>query len=90
MTFLWLEGLESYFPGNSEEKNVKENGSKFKSKDPRSPKLNVKNTIAKIAIDQIIGGAWNTVLFIATMGMLRGMEYEAILEQIRNVSISAV
>ncbi|RJE26123.1 hypothetical protein PHISCL_01566 [Aspergillus sclerotialis] len=90
MTFLWLEGLESYFPGNSEEKDVKENRSKSKSKDTGSPKLNIKNTIAKIVIDQIIGGAWNTVLFIATMGMLRGMEYEAILEQIRNVRVLAI
>ena len=86
MAFLWLEGLESFFPGNSEEQDVKGNGSKSKSKDLSKPKLNIKNTIVKIVIDQIIGGAWNTVLFIATMGILRGMEYEAIVEQVREVS----
>ena len=86
MAFLWLEGLESFFPGNSEEQDVKGNGSKSKPKDLSKPKLNIKNTIVKIVIDQIIGGAWNTVLFIATMGILRGMEYEAIVEQVREVS----
>ena len=86
MAFLWLEGLESFFPGNSEEKDVKGNGAKSKPKDLSKPKLNIKNTIVKIVIDQIIGGAWNTVLFIATMGILRGMEYEAIVDQVREVS----
>jgi hypothetical protein len=47
----------------------------------------VKNTVAKIIVDQVIGGAWNTVAFIATMGMLRGQDYEVIKGQIQNVRI---
>ncbi|KAF5866288.1 hypothetical protein ETB97_000252 [Aspergillus alliaceus] len=80
MTFLWLEGLELALPGYDEKpatKPKKGNGQKEK-------KLNVKNTVAKIVIDQIVGGAWATVLFSLTMGLLRGQEYDALVEQVRN------
>jgi hypothetical protein len=36
-------------------------------------------------IDQVIGGAWATVLFSMTMGLLRGQEYGVIVDQVRNV-----
>jgi hypothetical protein len=45
----------------------------------------VTNTVAKIVIDQTIGGAWNIALFIMTMGMLRGLDYDSIVEQIGTV-----
>ncbi|KAL4778565.1 hypothetical protein BJX76DRAFT_366148 [Aspergillus varians] len=77
LTFLWLEGLESRFPGF----DGKEPG---KEKDKEKPRLNVKNTVTKIAVDQIIGGAWNTVAFIAIMGFLRGQQYKGIKAEILN------
>lgn len=91
LTFLWLEGLESYLPGNSEEKDASRasgSTSKARSSKGKKPRLDVKNTVAKIVIDQTLGGVWNTVLFIATMGALRGQDYEVILEQVRDVSLS--
>ncbi|OJJ38392.1 hypothetical protein ASPWEDRAFT_48637 [Aspergillus wentii DTO 134E9] len=76
LSFLWLEGLESSFPGFSTKTKTE--------KDEGQPKLNVSNTVAKVAIDQTVGGAWNTVLFIMTIGTLRGLDYEMIMSQIQN------
>lgn len=77
MTFLWLEGLEASFPG--EKIDPKGKGKEAKAQ------LNIPNTIAKIVIDQIIGGALNTALFIGTIGTLRGLDYDVITEQLQNV-----
>ncbi|KAL4992839.1 hypothetical protein BDW68DRAFT_148960 [Aspergillus falconensis] len=79
LAFLWLEGLEQRFPGFEQAqpargKEKTEEEGKGKDKD----KLNIKNIVAKIVVDQLIGGAWNTVAFIATMGILRGQDYEVI------------
>ncbi|KAL4918104.1 hypothetical protein BDW62DRAFT_182369 [Aspergillus aurantiobrunneus] len=76
LTFLWLEGLEARFPGVDHGKG--------KGNEKEKPKLNVKNTVAKIIVDQVVGGAWNTVAFIATMGLLRGQDYEVIKGEILN------
>ncbi|KAL4794435.1 hypothetical protein BDV19DRAFT_390273 [Aspergillus venezuelensis] len=81
LTFIWLEGLESRFPGTEQDEPVK---GKSSEKGESQPKLNVKNTVAKIVVDQVIGGAWNTVAFIATMGFLRGQDYEVIKNEILN------
>ncbi|ODM20308.1 hypothetical protein SI65_03361 [Aspergillus cristatus] len=77
VTFLWLEGLEASFPG--EETVPKEN-----EKEKKGTKLNIPNTIAKILIDQILGGALNTALYIITLGMLRGQDYDVIQTQLQN------
>ncbi|KAL4884017.1 hypothetical protein BJY04DRAFT_20714 [Aspergillus karnatakaensis] len=79
LTFLWLEGLESRFPGFDEP-----SGSEKDKQATGKPTLNVRNTVAKVIVDQVIGGAWNTVAFIATMGLLRGQDYEVIKGQIVN------
>lgn len=90
LTFLWLETLESRFPGfeRAEPKPGKEKDKANESvneKEKQNPKLNVKNTVAKIMVDQVVGGAWNTVAFIATMGFLRGYDSEVIKSEITNV-----
>ncbi|GKZ36272.1 hypothetical protein AbraIFM66950_007273 [Aspergillus brasiliensis] len=82
LTFLWLEGLEAKFPGYDESSVPK---SKTEKKEAQKPKLNVTNTVAKIVIDQIVGGAWNTAAFIMTMGLLRGQSWDAITLQIQKV-----
>ncbi|CAI7626784.1 unnamed protein product [Penicillium bialowiezense] len=76
--YLWLGGLELWFPGR-ESKDEKE---KVGQSAPK-PGLNATNTVAKIVIDQTVGGAWNTVLYITTMGMLRGLGYDAIRAEIQ-------
>ncbi|PYH48153.1 Mpv17/PMP22 family protein [Aspergillus saccharolyticus JOP 1030-1] len=81
LTFLWLEGLEARFPG---QKVVQAPKSKTEGAAAGTQtKLNVINTVLKIVIDQVIGGAWNTVAFIATMGLLRGQDWETITQQIQ-------
>jgi hypothetical protein len=76
--------LESRFPSFIDDKPTATGKAKTNKK---KPKLNVRNTVAKIIVDQVIGGAWNTVAFIATMGLLRGQDYEVIKGQIQNVRI---
>lgn len=78
--YLWLGSLEACFPGRAPDSTEKGN-----EKSPPKPALNVTNTVAKIVIDQTIGGAWNTALFIVTMGMLRGLNYDSIVGQIHTV-----
>lgn len=83
LTFLWLEGLEASFPsfpGETEAEKRTEKGTQKKEK-------NVTNTIAKVLIDQIIGGAWMTVLYILTIGTLRGQDWDSILGEIQSVRI---
>lgn len=85
VTFLWLEGLEASFPG---EKIVPKEDPKDKGneKEKKETKLHIPNTIAKIAIDQLIGGALSTALYIITLGTLRGQDYDVITTQLQNVS----
>ncbi|PWY72314.1 hypothetical protein BO70DRAFT_399194 [Aspergillus heteromorphus CBS 117.55] len=85
LTFLWLEGLESKFPGydSPNPSKAEKRGQQQQQQQQQKPKLNVTNTVAKIVIDQLIGGAWNTALFIMTMGLLRGQEWDLIVQQIQ-------
>lgn len=90
LAFLWLEGLEGVFPssGKSESKSTGDNKGKEKEKEKEKGekgKLNVRNTIAKIVVDQVLGGALNTVAFIVVMGALRGEGYEGIKGEVLNV-----
>lgn len=90
LTFLWLEGLESALPGSYEEKPApKSKTDKDSEQKPRS-RLNVKNIVAKVVIDQTIGGAYNTFLLIALTGYLRGEDYGMIMEQVKNVGATSL
>ncbi|EAW08736.1 Mpv17/PMP22 family protein [Aspergillus clavatus NRRL 1] len=81
LTFVWLENLEARLPGFTEDKDV----SKTEAKNgPKKQKLNVKNTVAKVIIDQTIGATINTAAFIMTMGLLRGQDFEVIKGQLRD------
>lgn len=82
--FLWMEGLEKALPGFHENKSPTPT-SKEKETQKQKPKLNVTNTILKIVIDQTLGAVWNTILFISTLGLLRGNDYDQIVNQIRTV-----
>lgn len=88
LTFLWLEGLEASFPGETESQpaNEKQPEKEKGKKEPvKKKQKNVTNTIAKVLIDQIVGGAWMTVLYIVTIGTLRGHDWESIQEEIQHV-----
>lgn len=85
MTFLWLEGLESSFPGEKTEPDPKDKGNE--KKEPKR-KLNITNTLTKILLDQLIGGALSTALYIITLGTLRGQDYDFITTQLQTVSLS--
>ncbi|OAX84963.1 hypothetical protein ACJ72_00665 [Emergomyces africanus] len=43
-----------------------------------SPKNNVRNTILKILIDQTVGAAWSSALFIVTISALNGQDARAV------------
>ncbi|KAJ5669357.1 hypothetical protein N7462_010427 [Penicillium macrosclerotiorum] len=85
LAFLWLQTLEALFPGKkaanaASEKKVENSG---KASDAEAPALDITNTIIKVVIDQLIGGAWNAVVFITAMGLLRGQSLGLIRDQIR-------
>ncbi|KAJ5166338.1 uncharacterized protein N7482_005119 [Penicillium canariense] len=86
LNYVWLNSLEASFPGttpSNAEESSKEKENDGAGPDSSKPALNIANTIAKVVIDQIIGGAWNTVLFTLTMGVLRGHNHAILLAQIR-------
>ena len=89
LTFLWLEGLEASFPGEKTERTPptgKQNETKTEQESQKAK--NIPNTIAKVLIDQIIGGAWMTVLYIVTIGTLRGQDWDTIRGEIQHVRSS--
>ena len=50
-------------------------------------KIDVKNTVIKFVLDQTLGATFNTVLFIAGIGALKGMGTNKIVESIKKVWI---
>jgi hypothetical protein len=89
LNFIWQNNLEASFPSTSPQNTAPKRDEKpERSKSEVSkPALNVTNTITKVVIDQTIGGTWNTVLFILTMGLLRGQHRELVFTQIQEVSL---
>ncbi|RHZ73357.1 hypothetical protein CDV55_108428 [Aspergillus turcosus] len=84
LTFVWLEGLESRLPGFSEDTSAAKSTAEKNGSKQGKQRLNLKNTVAKVVIDQTVGAAINTVAFIMTMGLLRGQDFEVIKAQIQN------
>lgn len=86
--YLWLENLEAWFPSTKQitEDKGKEKTTPADEKSGPKTRLNITNTIVKIVVDQVVGGTWNTVLFLAIMGILRGLDAETIQSQIYSVS----
>lgn len=46
---------------------------------------NVKNIALKFALDQVIGATLNTILFVAGMGMIKGLSWDEIVSAIKHV-----
>lgn len=84
--FLYQQALESIFPSthlapsNDAIKAAIDGDEKKLDTTPPTalvqPKLNVKNTLLKFAIDQSLGAALNTLAFIFVMGGLQGQSWE--------------
>ncbi|OQD96246.1 hypothetical protein PENVUL_c093G04625 [Penicillium vulpinum] len=84
LSYLWLGTLESWLPGRVPDSKTDQRENKNDKQTLSKPSLNFTNTVAKIVIDQAIGGAWNTIVFILTMGILRGLDYDTITGQIQS------
>jgi len=56
-----------------------------KDKQPGKQKIDIKNTAIKFALDQTLGAMFNTVLFIAGIGALKGMDANRVIELIKKV-----
>jgi len=69
--FLWQEYLEEQFPGQKTEAN----GQK---------KLDKMNTTKKFVLDQTLGAAVNTLLFIAVIGAFKGKDSNTIARDCQN------
>lgn len=59
---------------------------KLERKHQPKKKLNIKNTAIKFSLDQTLGAVFNTVLFIAGIGALRGEGLGKIISSVRSVS----
>ena len=46
----------------------------------------LQNTVIKVIIDQTVGSAWYTILFILTIGALRGYDFDVIRYHLQQVS----
>lgn len=68
--FLWQQTLEAWYPSHV----PGEKGDK---------KLSGKNTLAKFAVDQALGGPVNTVLFLSAMAWMRGTEVAPFVVKVR-------
>lgn len=82
--------LEHSFPTtttpSASEKQGLENDGKVAIR--HEEKFSITNTAIKFFLDQSLGAAVNTVLFIAAMGMFKGMGADDILTNVRQVHLS--
>lgn len=82
--YLWQEYLEDRYPGFTTT-NSQMARSPEKPNPAGAKSLNVRNTITKFVLDMTLGAAVNTVLFIAVIGALKGLDGNDILEAIQRV-----
>ena len=85
--------LEKRFPGyattENEHRSSNEDESSLSKTSPASNSgslqpakhLNFRNTITKFALDQTIGAAVNTILFIGGIALLRGKPFDEVVKQ---------
>lgn len=76
--FLWQQYLERRFPGyivqklDADEKSIKK-------------RLNIRNTLAKLLLDQSLGSVANTVAFVGAVRLLRGDSLDGALIAVKEV-----
>jgi protein Mpv17 len=82
----WQAWLEDTFPTSKPDPigtRISTQSEKNKSSGKR--KIDIKNTVIKFALDQTLGATFNTVLFIAGIGALKGMGTNGIIQSIKRV-----
>lgn len=72
---MWLEDRFPAYPAADNQP--------VKDKAKTSPTLNKRNTAIKFTLDQTIGAAVNTVLFLGGMALLRGQPWDEAVRQCR-------
>ncbi|CRG86295.1 hypothetical protein PISL3812_03300 [Talaromyces islandicus] len=86
-TYLWMVNLESTFPGQSavtQDPHAKKSDDEKRKNGQVEKKLNVRNTVIKVIIDQTIGASIMLVLFLSTITILRGGTVEDIGNTVQN------
>jgi hypothetical protein len=86
LTYVWMNNLESTFPAYTGE-DPQPKKTDEKRDDETCQTFNVRNTIAKVVLDQTVGAALNTTMFLLTMGILRGQDSGAVMNSIRKVGL---
>lgn len=82
--FLWQLQLEAWFPSLVPAPARHDKTQADEKKDVQT-KLSAANTLAKFAMDQLVGAPINTVLFLAFMGYARGLTGPALLGFVKQV-----
>ena len=80
--FFWQQFIEQYFPGYSLTKVEVDDGGKGVEVEK---KLNVKNTIIKVILDQTVAAVPNVVGYIGVTRLLRGVPWDLCLEAVKEV-----
>ena len=83
---LWQQWMESKFPGYGVQKVKVDDGGKGVEVEER---LNVRNTLVKIGLDQTVGAVVNVVVYIGGTRLLRGVPVELCLDAIKQVFFDA-
>jgi protein Mpv17 len=85
--YLWQQFLEDTFPATCPSKKEKSNdGDGMAASEHEKGRLNVANTAVKFLLEQSLGAAANTVIFVIVMGMFKGLSIAEIVLAVRNVS----
>lgn len=87
LNVLWQDWLEATFPGSTNPPVDASAPSKEKDKPPEKKKLDIKNTAIKFALDQTVGAVFNIVLFVAGVGMLKGLSLDEIIQALKEVCV---
>lgn len=83
---LWQEWLEATFPGSANPPVDPSAPGKEKDKPLARRKLDVKNTAIKFLLDLTVGAVFNIFLFVACVGMFKGLSLGEIVEALQEDS----
>ncbi|KIW54193.1 hypothetical protein PV05_06570 [Exophiala xenobiotica] len=81
--YKWQLWLEDNFPSNPKKDVAAPEKKSDDAKGEEKQTLSVTNTIAKFVLDQSIGAAFNTLLFITMINLFRGAGYDKIMTAVR-------
>ena len=82
LNFLWQQLLEQYFPGYTLKKVEVDDGGKGVEVEKR---LDVRNTVIKVILDQTVGAVLNVTGYIGVTRLLRGVPVGMCLDAVKEV-----